>query len=390
MKKILSFTFILYFGHSWAQTTNTFPLSGNVGVGTVTPNFNTHLHGTTDYIVNFPAQPPMYDLFGNLVTPGSPAYSFNYGKTSRLGLTNTTTGTTSADGLLIRMSGLNGVIENLEKQNITISSSGANLTFSGSSNRVWFSEVSSTPTSYLNAYANIISHDNGLFIKNSVASKYGISIQPFSTTDNAIQVIGTNGTTKNFFIQGDGNTSIGGVPTTWGRLLITNPTMGASLHVEHTDTNTDFQKLIYFTYKNPKTEILKAYNSQTGVVTHQFYASGKTMIHNGTRAIFQLESDGLLRLRRVKIDEANWPDYVFEKDYQLPSLNQVEKFIEQNGHLPNVPSRKEILEDGVEVGEMLRILTEKVEELTLYSIEQQKLIEGQQKKIEELLKNKKR
>lgn len=80
MKKILSFTFILYFRHSWAQTTNVFLSSGNVGVGTVTPNFNMQLHGTTDYIVNFPAQPPMYDMFGNLVTPGSPAYSFNYGK----------------------------------------------------------------------------------------------------------------------------------------------------------------------------------------------------------------------------------------------------------------------------------------------------------------------
>ncbi len=63
----------------------------------------------------------------------------------------------------------------------------------------------------------------------------------------------------------------------------------------------------------------------------------------------------------------------------MPTLSEVEKFIEQNGHLPNVPSREEVLKDGVDVGEMLKILTEKVEELTLYSIELQKSIKELEK-----------
>ncbi len=388
MKKILVPTFVLCFTLASAQNTNTFPLSGNAGVGTLTPNFNMQLHGTADYIVNIPPQPPIYDIFGNIIVPGSPGMNINHGKTARLGLTNTTTGLTSNDGLLIRMSGLNGVIENLEKQNLSIVSGGAGMTFSGSTGKTWFGG-DNVPPAAATAHVNIVpGNDNGLYVRTSSAGKSGLTVQPKALTDNAIQVMGTDDVTKNFAVQGDGNVSIGGVPTSWGRLLITNSTKGASVHVEHTEAGTDHQKLIFFTYKNPKTEILKAQNVQTGITTHHFFASGKTIIRNDTRTIFQLESNGLLRLRRVKIDEANWPDYVFEKGYQLPTLSEVEKFIEQNGHLPNVPSREEVLKNGIEVGEMLRILTEKVEELTLYSIEQQKLIEGQQKVIEELVKNK--
>lgn len=385
MKKVLLSVFILHFALASAQNTNTFPPSGYAGVGTPAPNFNMQLHGTTDYNVTIPPQPPIYDIFGNIVVPGSPGMTINYGKTARLGLTNTTTGSTNKDGLLIRMSGLNGVIENLENQNLSLISGGAGMTFSGATGKMWFGS-DNVPPAVTTAYVNILpGNDNGLYIRTSSAGKSGLTIQPKAFTDNAIQVTGTDDITKNFAVQGDGNVSIGGVPTSWGRLLITNSTKGASVHVEHTEAGTDHQKLIFFTYKNPKTEILKAKNVQTGVTTHHFFASGKTIIRNDTRTIFQLESNGLLRLRRVKIDEANWPDYVFEKDYQLPTLSEVEKFIEQNGHLPNVPSREEVLKNGVEVGEMLRVLTEKIEELTLYSIGQQKLIEEQQKVIEELV-----
>lgn len=391
MKKFLSFAFVFCLIPIWAQNTNTFPPSGNAAVGTLTPNFNMQLHGTTDYTISIPGQPPLYDINGNIISFGTPGTYTNYGKTARLGLTNTTTGSTSNDGLSFRMSELNGVIENLEQKDLSIISGVAKMTFSGSAGTVKFGNGGISPSVTVASVNIAPNNDNGLYIQTSTPGKYGLSVRTRASMDDAIQVMGTTATTKNFVVQGNGNLSIGGVPTSWGRLLITNPTMGASIHVEHTETGVDYQKLIYLTYKNPKTEILKAYNIQTGVVTHQFYASGKTTIHNGTRAIFQLESDGLLRLRSVKIDEANWPDYVFEKDYKLTALSEVAKFIEQNGHLPNVPSREEVLKDGIEVGEMLKILTEKVEELTLYSIEQQRLIEGQQKVIEELKnKNKER
>lgn len=83
---------------------------------------------------------------------------------------------------------------------------------------------------------------------------------------------------------------------------------------------------------------------------------------------------------------STWADYVFNKDYNLKSLQEVEQFINQNGHLPNVPSAKKIEEEGIELGEMTKIQQEKIEELTLYLIEQNKINEKQSREIEELKK----
>lgn len=85
---------------------------------------------------------------------------------------------------------------------------------------------------------------------------------------------------------------------------------------------------------------------------------------------------------------ANWPDYVFGEKYNLKSLEDVEEFINENNHLPNVPSEAQVKEDGINLGEMDAILLQKIEELTLYTINQQKLIEEQGRLIEELKKSK--
>jgi hypothetical protein len=83
---------------------------------------------------------------------------------------------------------------------------------------------------------------------------------------------------------------------------------------------------------------------------------------------------------------SNWPDYVFEKNYKLKPLAEVEQYINQNGHLPNVPSAAEVKKDGIDVATMNIKLMEKVEELTLYLINQQKQIDALKKEIKELKK----
>lgn len=80
----------------------------------------------------------------------------------------------------------------------------------------------------------------------------------------------------------------------------------------------------------------------------------------------------------IEINSSAWPDYVFSLDYHLPSLTNVEQFIRSRKHLPNVPSAGEIEKNGVNVGEIQIILLKKIEELTLYLIDQQKTIENQQ------------
>jgi hypothetical protein len=80
--------------------------------------------------------------------------------------------------------------------------------------------------------------------------------------------------------------------------------------------------------------------------------------------------------------QSNWPDYVFEKDYNLRPLAEVEDYINQNKHLPEVPAAKEMEQNGINVGEMNLLLLKKVEELTLYVIELMKENEAQRKQNE--------
>lgn len=75
------------------------------------------------------------------------------------------------------------------------------------------------------------------------------------------------------------------------------------------------------------------------------------------------------------------PDYVFNKDYKLRSLKDVEKYITENNHLPEVPSAESMKKEGVDLSELNMTLLKKIEELTLYTIQQQKEIEMLKKEI---------
>lgn len=108
-------------------------------------------------------------------------------------------------------------------------------------------------------------------------------------------------------------------------------------------------------------------------------------ISNTNRTLLQLNNDGILRAREIMINTDNpWPDYVFEKTYDLKSLQEVETYINENGHLPGVPSAAIVEEEGINLGEMNAKLMEKVEELTLYLIQQQKEIEKLKSEINNL------
>ncbi|KXX71233.1 hypothetical protein [Flammeovirga sp. SJP92] len=97
-----------------------------------------------------------------------------------------------------------------------------------------------------------------------------------------------------------------------------------------------------------------------------------------------LQVDGRIISKEIKVKTDVWADYVFEDDYNLKSLSEVEAHIKEYKHLPDVPSAKEVEENGVNVGETEAMLLRKIEELTLYTIEQQKLIEEQNRKINKL------
>lgn len=86
----------------------------------------------------------------------------------------------------------------------------------------------------------------------------------------------------------------------------------------------------------------------------------------------RLAVNGNIRAKEVKVEATNWPDYVFRPEYQLPSLSLIEKQIKAKGHLPGMPSAKEVESNGVAIAEMLKLQQQKIEELTLHLIEKEK------------------
>jgi len=92
---------------------------------------------------------------------------------------------------------------------------------------------------------------------------------------------------------------------------------------------------------------------------------------------------GGVRSTKVKVDAGPWPDYVFHANYRLRPLSEVEEYIKQHGHLPEVVSEEEVKKDGLDLGDNQATLLKKIEELTLYVIDQNKTQQKQQQLIEE-------
>ena len=118
-----------------------------------------------------------------------------------------------------------------------------------------------------------------------------------------------------------------------------------------------------------------------------------SMLNNGnvgigtTSPTERLSVNGKIRAQEIKVETSGWPDYVFAKDYQLPSLQETEQHIKDKGHLLGIPSAEEVKTNGVDLGEMNSKLLKKIEELTLYLIDQNKLIQTQQKLLEQQQKS---
>jgi len=90
---------------------------------------------------------------------------------------------------------------------------------------------------------------------------------------------------------------------------------------------------------------------------------------------FFCAADGALKVKSLRVTTTDWPDYVFGGSHRLMPLSEVEGYIQVHGHLPEVPSAEKAEAEGVDLGEMNRLLLQKVEELTLYVIDLQKQLD---------------
>jgi hypothetical protein len=241
MKKLFLFAISsLAANLSFGQFTKTWPTatqsnavqSGFVGIGTkptssstAMPNFNLHLHGTADFLM--PASGGVTGMVtfndGEVISnSGLEKSSLNVGKTTRLGFTNTTTGLLSTDGAVLRMSENSFFITNQEAGDLTLSVPQVGMRFSNSDKRIFVGGLSS-PSSNNFARFNIAppNTENGLYIHNTGSGTYGISVRTAVNTNDAIRVMGIDGSLdkKNFSVRGNGDvfarkytTTLGDIP----------------------------------------------------------------------------------------------------------------------------------------------------------------------------------
>lgn len=104
----------------------------------------------------------------------------------------------------------------------------------------------------------------------------------------------------------------------------------------------------------------------TGAVTMQ----SSLTVGSGMRC----DAQGNMKVKRLRVTLTDWPDYVFGEGYRLRPLAEVEEYVKEHNHLPDVPSAAEVEAEGADLGEMNKVLLQKVEELTLYIIDLQRQI----------------
>ncbi len=111
--------------------------------------------------------------------------------------------------------------------------------------------------------------------------------------------------------------------------------------------------------------------------SHEFYVGGSAYIRGDASMPHSLYAEGSIITEEAFVKlKAEWPDYVFKEDYSLMPLEELDQFIKENGHLPEMPTAEEVVENGLALGETNRLLTQKVEELTLYILELKKEVDG--------------
>jgi hypothetical protein len=118
-------------------------------------------------------------------------------------------------------------------------------------------------------------------------------------------------------------------------------------------------------------------DGNVGIGTNNFKKTGTDSL------FFKLAVNGNIRAKKVVV-ETNWSDFVFDKNYNLMPINELEKYIDINRHLPDVPSADEVKNNGIDVGSISALLLQKIEELNLYVIELKKENELLNKRISSL------
>jgi len=217
--------------------------------------------------------------------------------------------------------------------------------------------------------------------------------------DNGTNVgIGTNTPYKKLNVNGDlaflginGNNALeilgnGAIPSRRGISLDNDPSGKFNFYIHGWQTNASFN---FKDGNGDKTLVsISAIGATTFSVipTSPTIASDAIILKDATTSVtnFKVKTDGKVYATEVNVQLTPFPDYVFNKDYKLTPIKEVEKFINENHHLKGFESAQTYEKNGVNVSEVIKLQQEKIEELTLYLIEQQKQLEQLKKEINSL------
>ena len=310
MKRILLLTTSLFIGiFSFAQT-NTFPSSGNAGIGTTSPNVKLHVKG--DGTAN------------DIISADDGGISIKGGNSTAHALRFDDTG--GVDRHLVYINQSNNVMIGNPNFN-KLYFSDQDVVFSNSNVGIG----TTAPEELLHV------HEGN--VKFEFDSQFGND--PIVMFENE----GTNADVRQSFYRWSGNSDL-----YWGTRFEREASSGFKIQMAGTST----------------------LGSHSFVDALTILNNGNIGIGTTTTGSHKLAVEGSIGAREVKVEASGWSDFVFEKDYELRPLEEVEEYITENHHLPEIPSEAEVTEKGINLGEMNAKLLQKIEELTLYLIEQNK------------------
>lgn len=244
--------------------------------------------------------------------------------------------------------------------------------------------TNSLPNSQANVLVSTNTTQGAFFARNSSGASYGFAANSIGLhSASRISLITTSSSPIDFStnssirmtVMPNGNVGIGSVSPV-SKLEIADGPGGEQLRISRGSGTVRFVQELGL-------DNLYLYNKDASKLYMFWKQDGNVGIGTTNPGSFKLAVDGKVWAKEVQVALTNpGPDYVFEKDYNLMRLEETKAYIDANKHLPGVPSAKEMEKNGVQLGEMNMMLLKKVEELTLYLIEQQNKIREQ----DELLK----
>jgi len=318
-------------------------VNGNVGIGTANPSSKLVIDGIDNYTNGITIQNTA--SYKHLITAFSDGTSPSGGSALQFKVANDNTGGNSA---VMTLKGSGNVGIGTASPQSTLDVRG-NIVSETGTNPIFYAGVGS---SELNRYLLLL-NSTGLHSASGLMAG-GILIADSYTYASP---------GKNDLIV-KGNVGIG-TPTPAYKLDVNGPINAASLNING-------QPLIGTQWTTAGASI--SYTGKVGI--------GTTLTNNPNN--YSLAVNGTIGAKDVRVEKSSttWPDYVFDNSYDLPSLKELENYIQEHKHLADVPSAKTVEEKGYSLNEMDVILLKKVEELSLYVIQQQKEIDELKKKLE--------